>query len=135
LPTWWGNTIEHGGGEATVRITRDGDRARIDVSDRRPGIPPEDLPHLFDRFYQADVSRSSRGSGLGLAIAWENARLLGTTIEVESEPGRGATFSVMFGKEAPESREAESFRSGSSRGQVANSSAKTRQEREQLRFD
>jgi two-component system sensor histidine kinase MtrB len=105
-----GNAIEHGGGEATVRIARDGNQARLDVSDRGPGIPPEDLPHLFQRFYQGDTSRSRPGSGLGLAIAGENARLLGTSIEVESEPGRGTTFSLMVGTEATDSPVAESFR-------------------------
>jgi signal transduction histidine kinase len=104
-----GNAIEHGGGEATVRITRDGDSARLDVSDRGPGIPPEDLPHLFQRFYQTDASRSRPGSGLGLAIAWENARLLGTTIEVESEPGFGTRFTVALRTNPAESPTAESF--------------------------
>jgi signal transduction histidine kinase len=52
------------------------------------------VPHLFERFYKADASRSGRGTGLGLAIAQENARLLGGEIEVESEPGHGSRFTL-----------------------------------------
>ena len=68
--------------------------ALLEVVDQGPGIRPEDLPHLFDRFYKADPSRSSPGSGLGLAIALENARLLGGDIEVWSEVGTGTRFTV-----------------------------------------
>ncbi len=66
---------------------RDGG-AFVEVADRGPGIPPEQLPHLFERFYKADPARTGGGTGLGLAIAQENARLLGGRIEVWSEPGR-----------------------------------------------
>jgi two-component system, OmpR family, sensor histidine kinase MtrB len=59
----------------------------IAVTDHGPGISPEHLPHVFDRFYKADPSRSSSpGSGLGLAIARENARLLGGDLTVASTP-------------------------------------------------
>ncbi|HJP66748.1 MAG TPA: HAMP domain-containing sensor histidine kinase, partial [Actinomycetota bacterium] len=88
------NAVEHGTAGVMVRTRGDGDDLRIDVSDRGPGIRPEDRGHLFDRFYKADPSRSSRGSGLGLAIAQENAHLLGGGIDVTSEPGAGATFSL-----------------------------------------
>src|SRR5207248_2331412 len=63
-------------------------------ADHGPGIAPEHLPHLFERFYKADPSRSGRGSGLGLAIAQENARLLGGEIGVESDPRRGSRFTL-----------------------------------------
>ena len=59
-----------------------------------PGIPPDRLPHVFDRFYKADTARAGPGSGLGLAIALENARLLGGDIEVWSEVGRGTRFTL-----------------------------------------
>jgi signal transduction histidine kinase len=89
-----GNGLEHGGDSVTVRVGRDGEHAFVEVADQGPGIPPEHLPHLFERFYKADPSRSGPGSGLGLAIAQENARLLGGEIEVRSEPGRGARFTL-----------------------------------------
>jgi signal transduction histidine kinase len=66
----------------------------ISVSDTGPGIPPEDLPHIFERFYRADPSRTraTGGSGLGLAIARGIVEAHGGHIWVESQPGRGATF-------------------------------------------
>ena len=87
-----GNALEHGGNGVDVRI---GD-GFVEVADHGPGIAPEHLPHLFERFYKADPARSGRGSGLGLAIAQENARLLGGTIEVESEPGEGTRFTLQL---------------------------------------
>ena len=63
------------------------------MTDSGPGIPTEHLPHIFDRFYKADPSRSSsRGSGLGLAIARENARLLGGDLTAANVPDGGARF-------------------------------------------
>jgi two-component system sensor histidine kinase MtrB len=89
-----GNALEHGDGGVAVRVGRDGTAALVEVADEGPGIPPEHLPHLFERFYKADPARSGPGSGLGLAIARENARLLGGEIEVWSEPGRGSRFTL-----------------------------------------
>jgi signal transduction histidine kinase len=67
----------------------------VSVRDHGPGIPIEHLPHIFDRFYKADPSRSSsRGSGLGLAIARENARLLGGDIAATNVPDGGARLVV-----------------------------------------
>ncbi len=98
------NLVENGlrHGSAPVHIEarrglaalRDGQRAiEIAVTDSGPGILTEHLPHVFDRFYKADPSRSaSRGSGLGLAIARENARLLGGDITAANIPGGGARF-------------------------------------------
>jgi len=87
-----GNALEHGGREVAVRVGRDGVGPFLEVSDRGPGIAREDLPHLFDRFYKADRSRTGHGTGLGLAIALENARLLGGDLVVASEPGAGTRF-------------------------------------------
>jgi two-component system sensor histidine kinase MtrB len=84
------NALEHGGSSVSVRV---GDGA-IEVADDGPGIAAEHLPHLFERFYKADASRSGAGTGLGLAIAQENARLLGGEIEVESDPGGGSRFTL-----------------------------------------
>jgi two-component system sensor histidine kinase MtrB len=91
-----GNALEHGGPNVQVLVGRSGGGVFVEVSDNGPGIEPEHLSHLFDRFYKADRSRSGRGSGLGLAIAMENARLLGGTIEVWSEPGLGSRFRLVL---------------------------------------
>jgi signal transduction histidine kinase len=91
------NALTHGGRGVSVAVRRDGSGAVVEVADRGPGIEPDHLAHLFERFYKADPSRSGRGTGLGLAIAQENARLLGTRIEVWSEPGRGTRFTLRLG--------------------------------------
>jgi two-component system sensor histidine kinase MtrB len=88
------NALEHGGRDVSVRVGADGLGAFVEVADRGPGIAREDLPHLFERFYKADPARTSRGTGLGLAIAHENARLLGGDVEVWSEAGVGARFTL-----------------------------------------
>jgi two-component system sensor histidine kinase MtrB len=89
-----GNALEHGGRDVAVRVGIDGVGAFVEVTDHGPGIAREDLPHLFERFYKADPARTGRGTGLGLAIALENARLLGGDLEVASEPGVGARFTL-----------------------------------------
>jgi signal transduction histidine kinase len=89
-----GNALEHGGRDVTARVGRDGVGSFLEITDRGPGIPPDRLPHVFDRFYKADSARAGPGSGLGLAIALENARLLGGDIEVWSEVGRGTRFTL-----------------------------------------
>ena len=89
-----GNALEHGGRDVAARVGSDGVGAYLEVSDKGPGIPPDRLPHVFDRFYKADTARAGPGSGLGLAIALENARLLGGNIEVWSEVGRGTRFTL-----------------------------------------
>ena len=92
------NAIRHTdpGGTVSVRLTEGGDHLEITVADTGAGIPAEHLPHVFDRFYRADVSRSrdTGGSGLGLAIAAELVRLHGGSISVESEVGEGSVFRV-----------------------------------------
>jgi signal transduction histidine kinase len=82
------NALEHGGGDATVLVGT----GTVEVADDGPGIPADQLPHVFERFWKGDPARSGPGSGLGLAIARENARLLGGDVEVASEPGRGTRF-------------------------------------------
>ena len=69
-------------------------RSALRVSDTGPGIAAKDLPHIFERFYQADDSRSQEGHGLGLAIAKHIAEVHGWRIRVESRPGNGAIFTV-----------------------------------------
>jgi signal transduction histidine kinase len=65
---------------------------RAIIRDRGPGIPPEDLPHIFDRFYRAAGARDAQGSGLGLAIARRIAERHGIAIEVESGADWGTEF-------------------------------------------
>jgi len=107
-----GNALEHGGRGVTVRVGRDAIGAFVEVADHGPGIAREHLPHLFERFYKADPSRSGHGTGLGLAIAQENARLLGGEIEVWSEPGEGTRFTLRL---PSETAVAESLRTGDGR--------------------
>ena len=73
-----------------------GGAARIDVADTGPGIAPEHLAHVFERFYQADDagSRLQPGTGIGLALVHDLTELHGGRLEVRSQPGVGTTFSV-----------------------------------------
>jgi signal transduction histidine kinase len=81
------------GGRVCVRVENRGDRLRFEVEDDGPGIAPEDLPRVFERFAQgSDAARRGGGVGLGLAIVREVVHLHGGQVGVESEPGRGARF-------------------------------------------
>ncbi|HET7204719.1 MAG TPA: ATP-binding protein [Steroidobacteraceae bacterium] len=83
-------------GSVCLGAARDADRVRIDVRDTGPGIAPADLAQLFKPFMQVGDAqgRHREGTGLGLAISRHLARALGGDIAVESEPGRGTTFTV-----------------------------------------
>jgi len=98
------NALRHTprGGRVSVRVDRADGWARIRVADTGSGIAPEDLSHVFDRFYRGDKS-SGRGAGLGLAIARQLVTAHGGRIEVASEPGAGTTFTVTL----PAARSAE----------------------------
>ena len=84
------------GGLVSVRVSRTGGDARLIVKDSGAGIPPDALPHLFDRFYRAESAgtRQAPGAGLGLALAKWIAERHGATIDVSSAPGAGSTFVV-----------------------------------------
>lgn len=85
------------GGTVAVRTTLSGDFALIKVVDTGIGISPDDQARVFERFYQVDKSRkggSGRGVGLGLAIAAQIVAAHGGRIEVESQLGKGSTFTV-----------------------------------------
>lgn len=92
------NAIHHQdpGGSVSIRLSKNGANAVLEVADTGRGISPEHLPHLFDRFYRIDPARAAAGghSGLGLAIAKAIVDNHGGTIEVESEPGKGSVFRV-----------------------------------------
>lgn len=74
------------------------DFLQLTIADSGIGIPPEKLPHIFDRFYQADdaSTRKAEGTGIGLALTKELVKLLGGEIQVESREGQGTTFSVFL---------------------------------------
>jgi two-component system phosphate regulon sensor histidine kinase PhoR len=86
------------GSTVTVEAADAGDLVAISVRDQGPGIPPSDLPRVFERFYKGDQSRADGGVGLGLAIVKHTVRLHGGTAEARSEPGQGATFTVRLPK-------------------------------------
>ena len=89
------NAVKFGAGHPIlIRIHRDNGAAELTVSDRGIGIRPEDRDRIFERFERAVSSRSYSGIGLGLWIARQLVTAHGGTIDVESEPGRGATFRV-----------------------------------------
>jgi len=88
------------GASIAIHVEAQGERARLSVSDTGPGIPPQHLPRLFERFYRVDASRSRElgGTGLGLAIVKHLIEAMGGTVGVESETGKGSTFSFTLPK-------------------------------------
>lgn len=93
------NAVQHTDpqqGTIAVRLSAHTHRAELEVQDNGPGIAPEHLPHVFERFYRIDASRTRKqgGAGLGLSISQAIVEAHGGTIEVHSEPGQGATFKV-----------------------------------------
>jgi signal transduction histidine kinase len=90
------NALKHGGetGEIVVRVEKREGEARVSVRDSGPGIDPEHVPHLFDRFYRASTRAS--GLGLGLYISRILVEAHGGRIWVESEPGQGSTFTIVL---------------------------------------
>src|SRR5262249_44727341 len=73
----------------------------LEVRDHGPGFPEKDLPHVFDRFYRAERSRTMPGSGLGLAIVSQTARSGGGFAEAANAPDGGAIVRASFGKPVP----------------------------------
>ncbi len=103
------NALRHTprGGEIVLTTRSLGQEVEIAVRDTGPGIPPEVLPHVFERFYRGDRSRrggKQHGAGLGLAIAREIVQAHGGRISVRSQVGQGATFIVHLPLAPPQAR-------------------------------
>lgn len=77
-----------------VSASEVGNDLQIVVADTGRGISPEQLPHVFERFYRADEARTAPGTGLGLVISWEIVKAHGGSISAESTPGVGSKFTV-----------------------------------------
>jgi two-component system, OmpR family, sensor kinase len=92
------------GGRVTVTVRETDGLAELEVSDTGVGIPEDQLPLIFERFYRADKARASSGAGLGLAIARQVAEAHGGEVEVESAPGEGSTFRLLLPKTLPPAR-------------------------------
>ena len=93
------------GGSVSLELVDTGAAVTISVSDTGIGIAPGDLPHVFNRFWRADLARTRTGDrpgfGLGLAISRWIAEAHGGTIVVQSRPGRGSTFTVTLPRPEP----------------------------------
>lgn len=104
------NSIQYSypGKRVTVKIRAGGGDCSVSVSDEGRGISATDLPHIFDRFYRGDVSRSRATGGVGLGLSIAKALILRAngTIDVRSELGKGTTFTIVLpGSEAGLNRE------------------------------
>jgi signal transduction histidine kinase len=91
------------GGEIAVEAAQGENEIEVRVSDDGPGIPPEHLPYVFERFYRADRARAraTGGAGLGLAIVKQLVQAHGGQVRAESETGKGATFTFTLPLAAP----------------------------------
>jgi signal transduction histidine kinase len=100
IPRVFVNLIEnalkyiHPGGEIRIRMVADNGGVRVDVVDNGPGIPPDDLPHIFDRFYRAHNVIDVAGTGLGLAIVKKSIEAHNGSVEIDSTPGEGTVVRV-----------------------------------------
>jgi heavy metal sensor kinase len=94
------NAVKHSGAGTSVSVMLEtaGDEVRLSVTDTGPGIPEEDQPHVFDRFYRVDRARSKKsgGSGLGLAITREIVEAHDGRVELKSKPDEGSTFRIIL---------------------------------------
>jgi two-component system phosphate regulon sensor histidine kinase PhoR len=88
------------GGEVSIELTSSADSAKVVVKDSGIGIPKAHLPHIFERFYRVDKSRSKKtgGTGLGLSIVKHIAEFHGGSVEVESEENVGSIFTCLIAK-------------------------------------
>ncbi|MFA7099244.1 MAG: HAMP domain-containing sensor histidine kinase [Eubacteriales bacterium] len=93
-----GNAVKYSpeNSEIGIGLKRQGDMAVASVIDQGMGMDKETLSHMFDKFYQGDLSRRSEGNGLGLTLVKKTLDLAGGHAEVESSPGRGTSFFVFL---------------------------------------
>ncbi|MEO8589747.1 MAG: ATP-binding protein [Flavobacteriales bacterium] len=93
-----GNAIKYGRAKGMITVAWDPATCTLSISDDGEGIPAEHLPHIFERFYRADQSRSAQvpGQGLGLSIVKKMADLQGIAIGASSEAGKGTRFDLRF---------------------------------------
>ena len=104
LTTLVTNALRHTPTSAALTVSAAGvgdGEVTIEITDEGPGIPPEHLDHLFDRFYQVDqsLSRPGSGCGLGLSIVKFIVSAHGGSVDVDSRPGEGSTFTVRLPEE------------------------------------
>ena len=84
------------GSEIHCIVKKDNNSLEIDIIDQGIGIPEEDKPHMFDRFFRASNAMNIKGTGLGLNIVKRYVELMGGTIKFKSKLGKGSTFTVSF---------------------------------------
>lgn len=104
----WINLIQNAlkfspdGSVISLRVaSRDGKHVAAEISDRGCGMDAETVKRIFDRFYQADKSRGQEGVGLGLCLVKRILDMLGGSVDVQSEPGKGSTFTVTLPLKPP----------------------------------
>ena len=93
------NVLVHSKGSKMIfRISENDLQVKIAIADNGKGISPDDLPHIFERMYQCDQSRSAKGNGLGLSIVKELVAAHKGTITADSTPDKGTEFTILFPK-------------------------------------
>lgn len=102
----WNNLLSNAikftgqGGRISLSLHQDGQRVVVQVSDTGCGISPEVGARIFDKFYQGDTFHAAQGNGLGLALVKRVMDITGSDISVESQPGKGSTFTVTLRRQS-----------------------------------